>query len=259
MLDVREIGGIFLTGTVFKRIGAYILDILIVSMITTVLANFSFLNPNKDAYSEKYNELVNVYEQYEESEISEQEYNEAAIPISYELYRLNIPTVLVDIVCILLYFGVLPYFMKGQTIGKKLFQIRIVSANDKPVSLVQYLLRATVLGNVLISIASILIITLMNADNFYIVYENVNLVGYIIMYITLFMVLIRKDNRGLHDFVANTKVVLTEEEMKERLAKIEEEQAVLEKELEVKPKTKEKTVTAKTTKVKKKNNKKTGA
>ena len=241
-----------MTGTFFKRLLAFILDILIVSLVVTLLSYIPFLNPNRDAYSEKYNELVNVYEQVEKNEISQEEYNEAAIPISYELYRLNIPTILVDIVCSLLYFGVLPFFMDGQTFGKKLFQLRVVSANDKSLNLINYLLRAVVLRNILISIALILVIYFMDASNYYAVYQNVNLVGYIIMYINLFMIVMRQDNRGLHDFVANTQVVFTHEEMENRLEKIEEEQKVLEKELEKKPVKNEKVVKAKTKKTTKK-------
>lgn len=245
-----------MTGTFFKRLLAFILDILIVSLVVTLLSYIPFLNPNRDAYSEKYNELVNVYEQVEKNEISQEEYNEAAIPISYELYRLNIPTILVDIVCSLLYFGVLPFFMDGQTIGKRLFQLRVVSANDKPLNIVNYLLRAVVLRNILISLALLAVIYFMDASNYYNVYQNVNLVGYIIMYINLFMIVMRQDNRGLHDFVANTKVVFTQEEMENRLEKIEEEQKVLEKELEKKPAKTEKVVKAKTTKTKKNTKKK---
>ena len=245
-----------MTGTFFKRLLAFILDILIVSLVVTLLSYIPFLNPNRDAYSEKYNELVNVYEQVEKNEISQEEYNEAAIPISYELYRLNIPTILVDIVCSLLYFGVLPFFMDGQTIGKRLFQLRVVSANDKPLNIVNYLLRAVVLRNILISLALLAVIYFMDASNYYNVYQNVNLVGYIIMYINLFMIAMRQDNRGLHDFVANTKVVFTQEEMENRLEKIEEEQKVLEKELEKKPAKTEKVVKTKTPKTKKNTKKK---
>ena len=46
-----------LNGTFFKRVGAYILDILIVSLIVYLLSFIPFLNPNHNAYTEKYNEL----------------------------------------------------------------------------------------------------------------------------------------------------------------------------------------------------------
>ncbi len=241
-----------LTGTLFKRLGAYVFDILIVSTLVTLLSYLPILNPNRMQYSEKYNELVNVYEQYSKEEISEEEYTEAGIPITYELYRLNVYYVIIDIVVVLLYFGVLPYFLKGQTLGKRLFQLRIVGIKDKPLSIVNYLLRCIVLNNVLISIALQCIVHIMSVDNFYAVYQNVNLVGYIILYISLFMVIVRRDGRGLHDMVANTKVVYIGETQKDQIA---EEQKVMESEMEVKPKEpkkekKEKVVKAKVTKAK---------
>ena len=56
------------------------------------------------------------------------------------------------------------------------------------------------------------------------------------MYINLFMIIVRKDNRGLHDFVAGTKVKYIGNEEKKRETKIEEEQAILISEKELKPK-----------------------
>ena len=47
-----------LTGTLFKRLGAYVFDILIVSMLVSLLSYLPILNPNRTQYSEKYNELV---------------------------------------------------------------------------------------------------------------------------------------------------------------------------------------------------------
>lgn len=244
-----------MTGTLFKRIGAYILDVFIVTAIVTLLSYVPFLNPSRVQYSEKYNELMNVYEQYTKNEISESEYNEAYIPISYELYRLNTSYIIIDLVIVILYFGIAPFIFKGQTLGKKIMQIKIVSNNDKPLTIVNYLLRMVVLNNVLITIALLSIVYLMSVDNYAGIYQNVNLVGYIITYISLFMIMVRRDGRGLHDFVANTKVVLTNEEIKRKLDAIEEEQRVLEKEMEIEkePKKKEeKVINAKTKKASKK-------
>lgn len=217
-------------GTIYKRIFAYVLDILLVTLLTTVINYIPVLNANKSDYEEKYNELLNVNEQYQKSEISKDEYEQAYEPIAYEVYRLNTNYTITNIILVVLYFGVLPFFLNGQTLGKKLFQIRIVSANDKPLTLVNYLLRCIVLNNTLISIASLITVYQMDVDHFYPVYQNINIVGYIIIYLTLFMALVRKDNRGLHDLVAGTKVELTDEGKAMQLKKLEEEQKVLEAE-----------------------------
>ena len=138
-----------MNSTVLKRICAYLLDFLLVLLLVTLLSYVPFLNPHRREYSEKYNELVNVYDQYLDKEISEQEYNEAYVPIAYEMYRLNTNYVILDMVIVLLYFAVMPYFFQGQTIGKKLFQLRIVGKENKDLSFLNYLLRAVVLNNVI--------------------------------------------------------------------------------------------------------------
>ena len=219
--------------TFFKRIGAYVLYV-------------PFLNPSRDAYSEKYNELVNLQEQYTSNEISLDEYNQAFVPIAYEIYRYNTYYVIIDLVCTLLYFGVLQFFCKGQTIGKKLFQIRVVSNDERPLTIVNFILRTVVLSNMIISIALQCIVHFMDVDHYYMVYENVNLVGSIILYIMLFMIVVRADGRGLHDFVANTKVVLDDPQVKED--KVEAEQKIIDLEAKEEKKSTPKKKTKKGTK-----------
>ncbi len=232
--------------TFFKRIGAYVLDVLIVSLLVSLLSYVPFLNPSRDAYSEKYNELVNLQEQYTSNEISLDEYNQAFVPIAYEIYRYNTYYVIIDLVCTLLYFGVLQFFCKGQTIGKKLFQIRVVSNDERPLTIVNFILRTVVLSNMIISIALQCIVHFMDVDHYYMVYENVNLVGSIILYIMLFMIVVRADGRGLHDFVANTKVVLDDPQVKED--KVEAEQKIIDLEAKEEKKSTPKKKTKKGTK-----------
>lgn len=218
--------------TILKRIAAYLLDFLLVLLFVTLLSYVPFLNPHRTEYSEKYNELVNVYDQYADKEISEAEYREAYVPIAYEMYRLNTNYVILDMIIVILYFAVLPFFFQGQTIGKKLFQLRIVSKDGNELTIVSYLLRAVVLNNVIISILLQVIVYVMDVNSYDFFYRNVNLAGYIIQYATLFLAFVRRDGRGLHDLIAGTKVVFTEEHTVKRLEQIAKEEKVLESELE---------------------------
>lgn len=228
-----------LNSTFFKRVGAYVLDILIVSLVVYLLSFIPFLNPNHNAYTEKYNELLNLQQQYTNNEISTEDYETAFKPIAYEIHRLEINYVVIDLVVVLLYFAVLQYFCKGQTIGKKLFQIRVVSNDKTPLTIVNFLLRSIVLNNVLISIILQCIIHFMNNENYFDVYQNVNLVGNVITYIIIFMIIVRNDGRGLHDYIANTKVVFDNTPVIERKRAKEEKILDLEAK-EVKQDTKKK-------------------
>ena len=103
-----------------KRLCAYLIDFLIVYLLVILLSFIPFLNPTRASYNEKYNELVNLTNEYVEHKIDENEYKEAYIPISRDIYKLNTSYVILDTVIVLLYFGLLPFFYNGQTIGKKL-------------------------------------------------------------------------------------------------------------------------------------------
>ena len=228
--------------TVLKRISAYLLDFLLVLLVVTLLSYVPFLNPHRKEYSEKYNELVNVYDRFADGEISQAEYDEAYVPIAYEMYRYNTSYVVIDLVIVILYFAVLPFFSGGQTVGKKLFQIKIEGKDEKKLNFYQYLIRAVVLNNIRISILLQAIVYLMDVESYEFFYRNVNLAGYIIQYATLFLVFVRRDGRGLHDMIAGTRVVLTEEQDKKRIGQIQVEEQVLDSELERPKKSKKKDV-----------------
>ena len=79
----------------------------------------------------------------------------------------------------------------------------------------------------------------MNSENYFDVYQNVNLVGNVITYIIIFMIIVRNDGRGLHDYIANTKVVFDNTPVIERKRAKEEKILDLEAK-EVKQDTKKK-------------------
>ena len=193
-----------------RRLGAYLIDYLIITIILNVLMLISFINPNKVEYNTKYNEIINVNEQFVNNEISESEFNEAIVPIAYDLYRLNGSYVIVSTICFLLYFVVFQYYFHGQTIGKKLLKLKVEGAKENKITIGNFLVRSVILYNILIPILELLVVYIWKVDSYYPVYQNINLVGYIIIYSTIFTALIRKDGRGLHDLFANTKVVYDE-------------------------------------------------
>ena len=209
--------------TLLKRLGAYLIDYLVVTVIIYGVMLLPFVNPHKEEYNTKYNEVVRVNEQFQNNEISSEEFNEALIPIAYDLYRLNGSYVIVSTICFIGYFVIFQFLYKGQTIGKKIFKLKLASANDKPLSMVNYLVRAIILYNILIPIIELVIVFTMSSENYYNFYQNVNLVSYIIMYITLFFMLVRTDGRGLHDILANTIVKDEKEiEIKQEVIEVKE-------------------------------------
>ncbi len=206
---------IFLKNIIFRRVIAFFIDLFIVSVITSFLASIPFINPEKARYEESYNRILEIFEQYKKEEITIEEYETKFISLSYDLNRMNLSFTIINIVVIIGYFVIFQWQRKGRTIGKQLMRLQVVSVKDeKEVPIFSYLLRSIVLNNLMITIVQMIILYTVSKENYYVVYNNLNLVGYILLYITIFLVLLRMDKRGLHDFVAGTKVIDLLEETK---------------------------------------------
>ena len=131
---------------VIKRFVAYAIDILIVSMISSLITSNTLINKDFKKYMdtyEKYEEVVDKYEddkealndalEYEaitddEYDIKLEELNETFdkdnVNYNYKLIKLSIVSTIVSILVILLYFVVIQYYFNGQTVGKKIMKLK---------------------------------------------------------------------------------------------------------------------------------------
>lgn len=179
---------------------------------------------------EEYTELINSEEykdlitsKYDDNKISQGEYKEIVESINNEfdkvvtdyVYILNkkgISNSIITLVCTLLYFGILQYFLKGQTIGKKLLKLKVVSASDKKINILNYILRSLIVNDILLNTISIIFL-LLTSKKVYTQADNIlSILISISEAVIIFLVLTREDQRGLHDLLFNTKVISTEEE-----------------------------------------------
>ena len=204
----------------YKRVLAYLVDIMIISFVSLLLTSFV---PTSENYNKLNKEFENLTTDYRNQEITMEEYLETGTDINYQLNKESIPQTVVSTVLSIIYFVVLTYFMNGETLGKKLMKIKIVSNNDKKLTMNNYLIRALVIDSVLMNILTILIILLFNKDIYLTSYNIISYVFSFVYIVSLAMILFSKSGRGLQDILANTKVISTET--------IEEKQDVLEKEI----------------------------
>ncbi|MBQ2947193.1 MAG: RDD family protein [Bacilli bacterium] len=214
---------------VIKRFVAYAIDILIVSIISSLITSNTLINKNYNKYMDTYKEYENISDKYESEKINlqdaleyeaitEQEYdikleklndsfNEDNVNYNYKLIKLSIVATIVSILVILLYFVVIQYYFNGQTIGKKIMKLRIISKNDKKLGILNYLIRSLILNSVLINTLSIIMIFALSKSNYLIYNKIIYVINYAIETAIIFMMGFTKDHRGLQDYVANTKVI----------------------------------------------------
>ena len=203
----------------YKRVLAYLVDIMIISFVSLLLTSFV---PTSENYNKLNKEFETLTTDYRNQEVTMEEYLEKGTDINYQLNKEGVPQTIVSTVLSIIYFVVLAYFMNGETLGKKLMKIKITSNNDKKLTMNNYLIRALVIDSVLMNILTILIILLFNKDIYLTSYNIISYVFSFVYIVSLAMILFSKNGRGLQDILANTKVISTET--------IEEKQEVLEKE-----------------------------
>lgn len=246
---------------VLKRVMAYIIDVLIFSIVLTPIINWSVINPYIDEYTENYSEYTELVEQANAGEIDTEtdEYKDKIVDLNYNINKYKVISSSISVVGFLLYFAVLQWALKGQTIGKKIMKIRVVANNeDKKLNVGNYILRSLILNNIIFSIILIIGVYIFKAPGYYTLSMVISYLQLLVMSLIMLMVVLRKDYRGLHDFVAGTKVidlaVLVQDEASLEKEEVEEKQVIEVKEY-VKDEDEKKVSTNNKNKKKKSNNK----
>lgn len=187
------------------RVLAYLIDIFIVSMIATILVGFL---PTPSNYEELQEESVKLQEQYIAGEIEAEAYIRQTALLTYDMDRATALSYIVEVALIILYFIVFQFYNHGQTLGKKIMKVQVVSIDERPLTINDYLFRSAILHSVLVNILIIILVMFIKRDYYFYVSFPLQLIQIVLLLITIFMVLFKKDGRGLHDRIAHSKVVM---------------------------------------------------
>jgi len=189
--------------TFFERLGAYLIDMLIVSFIFSIIC-LGFGNYTSD--TEK--KMQELDDKLMASEITPEEYLEEYTTALYDYQKENVLQTGISVALTIAYYVVFQYMNKGQTIGKKILKIRVVDKDKKqPISMLKGLLRSMIVFSIISGILSIVLLYILNANNYLYPYFIIFMLEGIFTLVTIIFVLYKKDNRGLHDIMANTIVI----------------------------------------------------
>ena len=185
-----------------KRLGAFIIDSVILSIVFAIITMGFKLN-TKDINDE----VTNTLEQYESGEITIEEYLDRTLELNYELQKSSMVVNSLNIVLYVGYFIVFGYLNKGQTIGKKICKIKVVNNKDDKLSIWNMIVRSLFIYGIFTLLYSVIFVNILNKEMFGYSYVIVSYLEIIFMITAIFMVLYKKDGRGLHDIIANTNVI----------------------------------------------------
>ena len=132
----------------FRRISAYLIDYLFIFLIITMLSQIRVLNPTYDEYYEAYDRYMEIYDDLSVDNaleiVESAEYQE----VNYDLSRYSVSISIISLVVYLVYFVGFQKWNKNQTLGKKMFNIEVVSNDGKSASWLQILLREVIIYNI---------------------------------------------------------------------------------------------------------------
>lgn len=147
-----------------KRLYAYAIDYLIAVMILGALISRPFskisdkqiekantIQKNFFKVTSEYNNAIKKKDKEAEKKASAKidEYTKETYELSYTINKQNLLSKSMIIILLFVYYGIIPYFNKSQTIGKKFMKIKMLSKNDKDLILVKHIGRALILYGIL--------------------------------------------------------------------------------------------------------------
>ena len=200
-----------------KRAVAYLIDLIIVMLISGIISTVFIKNDNYKNESQKLLELTSKYTQ---NEITKEEFTKEYDSINYYLTKDSVGVTIATLGISIAYYVVLCFYCGGITLGKHIMKLAIVSANDKKLNLGHFLLRALLVNLILSNILSVVLVLTLDKDIFISIYPKVSNVLTIFLLVTLVVIMYREDGRGLHDLIANTRVISTKKN-KEEVAEAE--------------------------------------
>ena len=191
-----------------KRFGAYFIDIILLMLVVSIISPIIPKSGDTNALAK---ETTTIVEGFMNKQISQEEFVKKTNDISYDLSRATYLDSIVSITIYLLYFVVMPIFTKGQTLGKKLMKIKIVNNDSSEVGTNGLLIRSLILYGILSSIITLILLLVTNKSTYLNIAGNVTTIFGLINLVSFVMILVRKDGKGIHDLLGNTKVISIEE------------------------------------------------
>lgn len=188
----------------FPRLVAFALDFLIVYLMMIGIAFVLPANSNHEKYLEEYK---TVQTELIEKKLTNKEYTNRMKDLVYDIDYSSTLVTLSQTVVFILYFIVFQFYNKGQTIGKKLMKIKVVSTKGKDLTIDQVAIHSIIANSIVIKILLIASVLFIGKEYYYYASLGLQLLNYFVIIVALLMIIFRKDGKGIHDVLANTKVI----------------------------------------------------
>lgn len=186
-----------------KRLFAYLFDSLILLLIIIIV---SILFPNNNMTNLQ-TELTVIEQNYIFENIDKTLFFSESFEVMAKMFKESMPTILINILFIIIYYIIIPFYGNYQTLGMKVLNIRILSEKNKPITLSDLVLRNIItngLGYLMICLGTYYILP---SDIFIITVSILGIIQVLLVIISSFMIIYKKNRKGIQDIISDTKVI----------------------------------------------------
>ncbi len=194
---------------------AYLLDSFVIYLVAMALS-VSPLNPNyeeqlilRDEYEKVSSEYLDAIEddpEQGELDTLNSEYTEYAVNTIYRQSKLSIYDNSIMLVLMIIYYVVFAYIFEGETVGKRVFHIKIESKDGNKVKIWQLFIRTLVLFGMPFTILNMVLPFIVDANQYAVFSLISNMLSGILSLSIIITFFIRADKRSIHDIIGKTVV-----------------------------------------------------
>ena len=193
-----------------KRACAYLIDLMLVLIISSLFTGIEALNPNADKYEETYDKYKTIISNTTDINTIN---NEEIMNVTYDMSKYGLSVSVINLVVTFLYFVVFQYMNNGKTVGKMLMKIKVVSKDRKKLKFDQILLRAIIINSILSSLILVIVLAFASKSVYLSRSRYIQFVDMTLVFASIIMILFKADGRGLHDIIGRTEVIYDTEEV----------------------------------------------
>lgn len=201
-----------------RRILAFLIDFALVTVIVVAISSLLPKNNNIDVLNREFNDTVNNMENVNFS-VS---FNQIAL-IYKDLDQARIMYSVINAVMIFIYFIFIPYFFDGKTVGKKILKIKTVRNDKECLSLKNLVIKNMIDTGLMYMLFSLMLIYILPGYSYFIFVIVLSILQISLVIASIYMIIKRKDKRGLNDILSGTKVINDFEEIKLNSNNIEDD------------------------------------
>jgi uncharacterized RDD family membrane protein YckC len=205
----------------YRRVLAFLLDVMLVGVLAVMLSNNPKLNKAydyQDEYMKAFTEEVNTLSDNQvitnPSDIYNYYEDKLALPM-INMFKVQVYIYIIFLSIVFLYYVVFTYFNDGKTLGCAIFKLKITKKNDEKAGIFNLMMRSLFMGTSFVYLVPI--VCLINIIvprvlplniSFMVLLTSVSF-AFVFELVFILYFLLNKNNMTIQDYLSNTKVIDT--------------------------------------------------